>query len=189
MKFVLGSISAQNSPLPIDVKTFKATGKNKKVYLDWSISNNDQFESYIIERSNDGIHFEALMTISATPTLTQASYMDMDTKPLDGWNYYRLRAIDQQQQVFYSAVQRVWMGISTRIEIGPVPTHDKLSVYMSNPESIIELQVTNSVGQVLYQTRTIQAVTGINVASIPQGMYYLRIVGKNETTVKPFMKQ
>ncbi len=189
LKFVLGSTSAQNSPLPFNVQSFKATGKEKKVYLDWTVTNNDQFDSYIVERSKDGIHFETLLTTKAVSTMSTASYHETDAAPYDGWNYYRLRATDQQQNTFYSSVQRVWMGSSSKIEIGPVPARNVLNVYTSDPGSVVELNVVNSLGQVLYQTRTIKAVTEVNVSHLMPGMYYLRIVGKTETTVKPFTKQ
>lgn len=189
LKFVLGTIDTKFNPLVSGLKTFKATGKQKKVYLDWTITSNDKYDTYFVERSKDGIHFETILTVAAIQGTSIASYNDIDHSPNIGWNYYRLRLRDNEQKTYYSEIQKVWMGSGSAIEMGPVPAHQSLNIYFSDPGSVLELQLVSSVGQILYQTKTIRATTQVNVSHLPAGIYYMRFVGKTETTVKPFTKQ
>jgi hypothetical protein len=82
--------------LPVDLGDFKAKViEDSKVQLNWitySEINNDYFT---VERSEDGLNFEPVLKVSGIGNSTELnSYEAIDTKPLPGISYYRLKQTD-----------------------------------------------------------------------------------------------
>jgi hypothetical protein len=187
-KFVLGSNTTELNPLPFELTIFNATAKNGNVFLDWTTNTNEQAFNYTIERSSDGIGFETLL--SRTPTLQQtiASYEDTDATPLNGWNFYRLRTTGLNGKTYVSNIRKVWMGTKQNIILSPVPVRDVLTVTIAQPESVLEIQLLNSAGQVLQTQTRIRTRNDLNLSQLAKGMYYIRLIGKENISVKSFVK-
>lgn len=186
--FALGSINANDNPLPFELNAFRATGKKDRITLDWEVSNNDVQEAYTIERSRDGRLFEPVGTLTATAART-ASYALDDLKPFNGWNYYRLRARDKQDITASSSIIKVWWGKEAVVSVLPNPAKEKIVINLSDPSSIQQIQLVNSNGQLLQQFRAISFVNEVNVSSLQAGIYYIRFIGKNGAVTKTFVKQ
>lgn len=186
--FALGSINANDNPLPFELNAFRATGKKDRITLDWEVSKNDLQEAYTIERSRDGRFFEPVGTVAATSART-ASYALDDLKPFNGWNYYRLRARDKQDITSSSSIIKVWWGKEAVVSVLPNPAKEKIVINLSDPSSIQQIQLVNSNGQLPQQFRTISFVNEVNVSSLQAGIYYIRLIGKNGAVTKTFVKQ
>ncbi|MBS4065114.1 MAG: T9SS type A sorting domain-containing protein, partial [Chitinophagaceae bacterium] len=188
--FALGTINQNVNPLPFNLNRFNATPAKKNVQLDWAVGNNHEQQSYTLERSKDGIHFEAITHVAALKDVTVAEYNYADEQPLTGWNYYRLRATDKQLKQATSRIIRIWWGQGPAvISVLPNPASEKIVINLSDPSSITEIQIVNSTGQVVKQTRSVQFSNEVNVSSLQAGMYYIRLFGKNGLTTKSFVKQ
>lgn len=186
--FALGSINANDNPLPFELNAFRATGKKDRITLDWEVSKNDLQEAYTVERSRDGRFFEPVATIAATAART-ASYALDDLKPFNGWNYYRLRARDKQDITSSSSIIKVWWGKEAVVSVLPNPAKEKIVINLSDPSSIQQIQLVNSNGQLLQQFRAISFVNEVNVSSLQAGIYYIRLIGKDGAVTKTFVKQ
>lgn len=186
--FALGSINANDNPLPFELNAFRATGKKDRITLDWQVSKNDLQEAYTIERSRDGRVFEPVATVAATSART-ASYSLDDLKPFNGWNYYRLRARDKKDILQSSSILKVWWGKESVMSILPNPAQEKIVINLSDPSSIQQIQLVNSNGQLLQQFSAISFVNEVNVSSLQAGIYYIRFIGKNGAVTKTFVKQ
>lgn len=186
--FALGSINQDDNPLPFILSSFTANAKQKTVDLYWKVSNNNEQQEYILERSKDAIQFEAIASISAKANLTVAEYTYTDAQPLSGWNYYRLRAKDHQNKTQASQIIKVWMGKGAFISVLPNPASEKIVINLSEPSSILQMQIVNTAGQVLRQLNTIQFLNEINISNLQAGMYYIRFLGKDGVTTKSFIK-
>ncbi len=83
------------TPLPITLLYFKGHYKDKLVYLTWASAtetNNDYFE---LERSINGETWIHLIDIKGAGTTTATQYYPViDTNPVVGINYYRLKQVD-----------------------------------------------------------------------------------------------
>ncbi len=112
-KFVLASTDWRYNPLPFDLSVFAAREKNGVVDINWSVLQNQLFESYAVETSADGIHFKSFTVQQADALQTAASYSAVHIQPVQGWNYYRLVATDYMGQHFVSSVVRVWLKSKT----------------------------------------------------------------------------
>ena len=186
--FSLASTDFLENLLPLTLSSFTAKARKNDVQIDWHIMNNNDQEEYIIERSNDGIHFELLKKVEAKVILNQAAYTELDQKPFKSWNYYRLRVIDKAGEAKVSHVVKVWFGINELIRISPNPASEKIVINLSEPSSIFSIELVNISGQVLKRINNIQFITEINISQMQAGLYYIRIQGKNGQALKTFVK-
>jgi hypothetical protein len=188
--FALGTINVNTNPLPFNLNRFNATPARKNVQLDWAVGNNHEQQSYTLERSKDGIHFEAITHVAAVKDVPVAEYNYTDEQPLTGWNYYRLRATDNQLKQATSRIIRIWWGQGPAVvSVLPNPATEKIVINLSDPSSITEIQIVNSTGQVVRQVRSVQFTNEVSISSLQAGMYYIRLFGKNGLTTKTFVKQ
>jgi hypothetical protein len=102
--------------------------------LDWitySEINNDYFT---IERSQDGIDFEAIEDINGAGTSDQAIfYESLDPTPYLGTSYYRLRQTDFDGTQSISPVRAVHIDIQGQFSVYPNPMSEVL--YVTNDGS------------------------------------------------------
>ncbi len=92
--FTYGSESSTTA-LPVELISFSGIAKDNRVLLNWATAsevNNDFFE---VQRSSDGIQFEAIGVVDGNGnTNQQVDYSFIDRSPFLGQNYYRLRQVD-----------------------------------------------------------------------------------------------
>ncbi|RXK59305.1 T9SS type A sorting domain-containing protein [Lacibacter luteus] len=187
--FTLGSTDFNENPLPFDLSTFKATARKTDVVLDWSTSTNNEQVEFVVEKSRNNFAFDVFRKISAKSGTALYAYTEVDEQPFSGWNYYRLRTIDNQGRQQLSAVSKVWVGSGQQIRISPNPASEKIVINFSEPSSISEIDIVNISGQVLKHISTVQFSNEINISHLQAGMYYVRIMGKNGLTTSSFIKQ
>ncbi|MEJ8842381.1 T9SS type A sorting domain-containing protein [Lacibacter sp. H375] len=187
--FSLASTDFLENLLPLDVSGFSAMARKTDVAINWMVSNNNEQDEFILERSRDGIRFETLKVVPAKVILFTASYAEEDRQPFNGWNYYRLRAVDKMGRERISRVVKIWFGSEQQIRISPNPASEKIMVSFAEPSSISQIELVNISGQVLQCIQTIQFNNEVNISHLQAGMYYLRISGKNGLSTKSFIKQ
>jgi len=84
------------STLAVSVINYNATLKNKKVYADWTTTQEVNSDYFTIERSANGRDYEMAMIISGKGNSnTPTNYQFIDNDPLPGTSYYRLMATDK----------------------------------------------------------------------------------------------
>ena len=187
--FSLASTDFLENLLPLDVSGFNARARTTDVAIDWMVSNNNEQDEFILERSRDGIRFENLKVVPVKVILFTATYAEEDKQPYQGWNYYRLRAVDKLGKERISRVIKVWFGRDQQIRVSPNPASEKIIVSFAEPSSISQIELVNISGQVLQRIQTMKFNNEINISHLQAGMYYLRISGKNGLSTKSFIKQ
>ena len=82
-------------PLPIELTNFDTNCEGDKVNLGWSTETEINNDYFTVERSRDGINFEAIATINgAGNSIATINYNWTDDNPLSGTSYYRLKQTD-----------------------------------------------------------------------------------------------
>jgi hypothetical protein len=102
-KFTVNGANPSGTGLP--VKLFYFTGKKVENYsqLDWATAIEIDNEKFVVERSGDGVHFEAIGSVKgAGNTTVRQDYQWLDKTPLSGWNYYRLKQVDFDGDIEYT---------------------------------------------------------------------------------------
>lgn len=81
--------------LPDELISFTAEKLNKKVKLKWKVDTEINIEKYIIERSDDGVNFEEIISKkSKGNSSNNVTYVEFDNTPLENEAFYRLSSID-----------------------------------------------------------------------------------------------
>ncbi len=183
-EFMLG-FNSSGALLPVELKRFKATPESGRVKLEWKTVSEINAKVFVVERSADGVHFETIHFVDSKGAIsTPAQYSTTDRSPIFGWNYYRLRMIDNDGSFDYSPIEVVKFKDNGSILAYPNPVREVL--YIQDTEWIeeevrIEIYDRNS-------TRIMEKVIELNRApfhlaiagihEFPSGYYIVKITGK-----------
>ncbi len=150
-----------NTALPIELLLFTAKPKETFVQLDWVTSleiNNDFFQ---VERSTNGLDWEVVVEMEgAGISIELLSYIALDSDPVDGMSFYRLKQVDFDGQYSYSDVEAVFFDkknedISSLI-VFPNPNNGRFNLKFSNfNEHAIQLMILNQQGQILWKNNVL----------------------------------
>lgn len=177
------------SPLPISITSIKAYQQNKDIAVEWKVSSELNMKEYEVEKSANGSSFVKVATqVTTANNSTDVTYKWLDTNPFTGNNFYRIRAIENNSLIKYSAIAKVTIGKNEpAINIFPNPVTNKMfSIqFTAMDKGIYLLRLINAAGQVMFVKElthpggsATQAVAVINVAG---GGYQLEIIKPDGT--------
>ncbi|MBE2229050.1 MAG: T9SS type A sorting domain-containing protein [Chitinophagaceae bacterium] len=195
--FTLGSTEAAANPLPVSFSDVKAFEKGNAVQIDWTNLTESDVESYVIERSANGVDFTAIASVAPRSNqVDRVSYSYLDMAPLSGTNFYRIKAVELDGKTIYTKNLRVDIGRSPKgISLYPNPVKGQnLTIGFSAARGMYNLQVVNNGGQVVYRQQmnhnggTISQQLNLP-ASLKSGVYSLLISGDNYKESRMFVVQ
>lgn len=173
--------------LPICLMDFKTTIANEDVRLYWSTANEMNNESFIIERSNDGIHYMKIGTVPAVINSKTISYYNMlDEDPAMGKNYYRLKSLSTTGEEKIEAVRMVEFEYKNSVDIYPNPIEDILHVKIPTTQKVT-LTIQDTQGKIVYQN-VLQSSTSIDMKEFSKGIYFISYNDGSENIRKIFVK-
>ncbi len=109
------------APLPVNYSTVKAYRRANDNAVEWKVENEINIKQYEVERANDGIAFINIATVLPTGNANSSvNYLQADIAPLNGDNFYRIKAISINGRIQYSPVVRV-AGYKTNKDIAVYP--------------------------------------------------------------------
>ena len=139
--------------LPVTFTSVKAYKQDKNIDVEWRVSNESNIKEYQAEKSVNGIDFTTLATVKPTNNNGgSAVYVQPDTKPVTGDNYYRIRSIDMNGAISYTTIVKVQIADSRQdINIYPNPITDgQIHLqFLNEPVGKYGLRLLNSLGQVI----------------------------------------
>ena len=178
-------VAYANSPsTPLDVTSYTATKSSSGVVLNWTTANEVNVKNFIIERSTDGATYK---TIHTPPTTGSGSYTYTDNSLTKGVNYYKLSSVDDDGKKVLKGIKSVNFSLdgATGFTMYPNPTSDVLNII---PTSVIaQLSVVNTAGKVVL-SKVIIGSSSISLASLPKGVYMVKLTENGITTVKKVVK-
>lgn len=179
--FTLASTTTAN-PLPIELLYFDARPNGKVVNLHWATATEQNNDFFSIERSRDGLKFEEIMrTPGAGNSTERKDYSEVDTRPLSGLSYYRLRQTDFNGESTVSPVIAVRMeGEDKDIKVFPNPADDYFFVETATDPSSLRVRLLNHVGQTVPLAPQVQAGRLMfPTSNLAAGVYYIEIQQNN----------
>jgi hypothetical protein len=157
-RFVL-EISAAN-PLPVTLTSLSGKIVNSTTELNWGVANEDNTSSYIVEKSTDGATFNAIATVKAANKLT---YSTVDRNPVEGVNYYRIKAVDKNGSINYSKTIQVSFKVYNNNQISVYPTlianHSFNIKLASLPTGNYKVSLYDMLGKTVF-AKTLQTTAG-----------------------------
>ncbi|MEM9671578.1 MAG: T9SS type A sorting domain-containing protein [Bacteroidota bacterium] len=124
--FVLASSSNPLNPLPVELLDFQAVSTAGGVKVFWTTASEINNSHFIVERSLDGLTFEAVSKVEGVGnSVTQQYYETLDTQAPYGTVYYRLQQVDFDGTTSFSQVIAVmYTAREVQISVQPNPVEN-----------------------------------------------------------------
>lgn len=175
-----------NTTVPVNWLSFNARLIDKNIHLNWQTTNELNCNSYQIERSINGIQFNAIGTVLCYNSSGNNNYNFVDKNPGNGNFYYRLRQIDLNGQYDYSETRNINIDGIDNIRISPNPAQNFINISANN--TIKKITVTSVNGNITRHFLPNQN-NRYNIQDLASGMYIINIQTTTETINIKFVKQ
>ena len=193
MKLVSTSATLVNLPVTF-ISVSAQLLLNNTVSVTWEAATDRSHDHFEVERSTDGTHFAGIGTVRGG----SSPYSFIDTKPVIGRNYYRIKGVDIDGKPSYSkVVDIVYAPRSLNVLVYPNPVRDVLDIklYDDRAPEILDIIISDVQGRVICR-RAMQAQNGanetkINVQSLVPQVYILKIADRAgvNVSIQKFIKQ
>jgi hypothetical protein len=179
--------------LPLSWSFVKAQLINNQTLVSWATLQENNTGKFEIEHSTDGSNFvKAGEQAAAGYSSTQRNYNFTHLHPATGFNYYRIKQIDNDGAFKYSAIVTVLKKDDLKQTIiAPNPVKDMLHVVEPAQTFIESAEIFSTSGSLLLR-KTINAdvqVYSVPVSNLASGVYLIRINYKNESRSYRFVKE
>lgn len=162
----LGS-SGLDNPLPIELIHFNAVAENEKVNLNWVTASELNNDFFTVQHSTDGVEFASLGIINGQGTTQNStSYDFVDSNPMAGINYYRLKQTDFDGTSTYSNIIAVNLNLEWLLYPNPVTYGNDVSINKKG-----DYAVYNNLGMLVMK---ISDANKLNISSLAPGIYTVR---------------
>ena len=176
------SVSANSQiVLPVTLVSFTTAKAGTGVNLNWLVTSETNAKGYDVERSSgNGADFTLINHVAAN---NNGKYSSVDSNPLSGGNYYRLKMIDADGKFTYSEVRTVLFdGTTVLFDIYPNPivtNNLNLHLQQQNYAGKAQTIITDIAGRSI-QSSAINIVKGNNellvtVKTLNSGTYFVTI--------------
>ncbi len=173
----LARTTAPLTILPVQYLSFSARLQNdNSVQLLWDARVDNEHDHFIVERSLDGNRFTAIGRVNGST----APFSFIDTDPVVGNNFYRIRQVDRNGAVHYSAIRKIALRNSRVTLIYPNPVKEGLQVQVRNrqPERLV-FELVDAQGRTVQSfqkqiTPSAGTIT-INMSQLPAQVYLLNV--------------
>jgi hypothetical protein len=179
--------------LPVTITGISAgRNSNGTITVNWKSENETAIEKYELERGGDGRNFSRIKTVLPVANNGgRAEYTELDTNPLSGNNFYRIKAISTNGLVQYSNIAKVAdIRSEYRIAVFPNPVINKtINISFSNQSAgRYIIQLINALGQTtLSKSEMLDAAPQTKKIflgnQLPSGNYQLKIIAPDGKTI------
>jgi hypothetical protein len=173
----------------VDLNKIQAALVNSSlVNVTWKTNTEVNTVVFEVQKSLDNATWTALGTV--TPTGAGSSYLYGDTNPVEGLNYYRLKAISSDDSYAYSDVVSVSKGITTSIQKPEVAglkltkVEDVIEITGAKANTELTLSLTDASGKVVFVKEVVASEIGSAQTKLPaltSGVYMVNVKSDSKT--------
>lgn len=180
--------------LSVELESFAGVHGGNHNLLTWRMADESSLASVEIERSRDGVHFNAIGKVAPSGA-TGYRFIDDEIKEAAVW-YYRLRLIDRDGSSTYSNVVAIRSNASAvKVSAVPNPFVHSLRLQVESPETQnAELVITGMDGKQVAK-KALHLRSGNNeivlpeTGALPNGVYFIRLKANQTTVTTRVIKQ
>jgi hypothetical protein len=187
------------APLPVELIHFTAQAMaHTTAELNWATATEIDNSHFVIERSYDGLTFEAIDRVEGNGTSNEVlpyAYTDRGIAQGSEVVYYRLHHFDYNGTSEYSDVRTVTFDMNSldkpSITIYPNPFTSDVYINVSTLSGAeATIRVANLSGQQLLERslNTTQSIEKVDLSSLPKGIYFVHVTSVTGTTVVKVIK-
>lgn len=178
--------------LPVTWLYVRGELRSGDAIIDWATASEENTDRFIVEHSRDGSVYTEIGTVAAAGNSTSGrSYKYTHSKPGPGMHYYRIRQVDIDGKFSYSKVITLLNRDQMReAVIAPNPVSDMVHLVEPSNRFIEKIEIYDMTGR-LMQTKTLAAefkVVSVNIPSLANGQYLMKVYYKGETKTLNFIK-
>ena len=175
------------NPLPVELVAFSAKLHKSRVYVTWTTASEKNNEGFNVERSQDGKTFVSVAYQKGQgTTANKTSYEAVDSQPLVGTSYYRLKQTDYDGIITYSPVVTIINTIgSLSVSVYPNPTQDVVTINLGQLAAEgIQVQLTDLMGRTV-RTQQLGVTGELDMRDVKPGTYFIMVhVGEQKYVSK-----
>jgi hypothetical protein len=176
--------------LPVTFTSVKAFSQGSNINVEWKVDNESNIKQYVVEKSSDGNSFSSIAVTPATANNSgSATYGVIDTQPVEGYNYYRVKSIDSKDAIATSNIVKVLI-IKGNHQITAYPNpiiNSTINLELNDqPSGQYIIKLFNKSGQTIF-TRNVQHTQGNSIETLklgnyaPKGIYQLEVISPDGT--------
>ena len=176
--------------LPVNITYFSASAGSGAVKLTWMVASESNVNRYEIERSSNGKSFSKIGSVSASGLVT---YNYNDASYNTGSNYYRLKAVDNDNSFKYSSVVLYKVGRKgLALRAYPSPATNEVTIQHETAGQLSQISLLSMDGRLV---KTINPTAGkvettIDLTFLQKGFYLVRFTnGDGEVETVKLVKQ
>ncbi len=189
-------VGVNGQPLPVKFGDIKVYQKNSGIQVDWTSFSEVNVDHYEIERSQDGQQFSiAGQVIAMANNASKVSYSWLDSAPVNGAVFYRIKSVDLDGRFSYSTIVKINLNQKgTELIIYPNPVVDKKVSFQTGTinRGQYNIAVYDLKGNTIYTSTFIHQGGVISQViqlppSIMPGIYNMNVNGQDINTFKQFV--
>ena len=167
--------------LPVEyVSAFKARPHANYVELKWATATEKNNSKYIIERSKNSHEWENMLAINgAGNSVSPNYYRAVDSTPLPGLSYYRLKQIDWDGSFEYSNIEAVnWEKTWGQVSVFPNPATENITLEFYNPHFENQsVYIFDATGKLISEHQNINTEKlKMDVSEWKRGLYFIKTI-------------
>ena len=185
-----------NTALPAVWLGFTVEAVSGNALLKWKTSDEINVATYTVEHSFNGVSFTSVGSVAANNNSGVNNYSFTHVGLTPGIHYYRIRRTDKDGKFELSDIKSIKItATGANVQVRPNPVTGStlvlaVSIQQSNKSNV---QVTGVDGKVIAQ-QAINLTAGnnivnINIASVPPGIYLVRVQLADEVVTRKFIKE
>ena len=162
--------------LPLQLLSFEAYKNGNNTLLKWETANEQNIHHFEAEKSTDTKEFAFLAQLVAGKNV----YTSLDPQPAMGWNYYRLKIVENDHSYTYSQTAAVYFdGYSFSFTLFPNPVTQTLNIQVNAAVDKDLSYVVSSIDGKLAKQGIMKIIRGdnyfaIDFSSLTAGTYLFR---------------
>ncbi|WP_210518523.1 T9SS type A sorting domain-containing protein [Hymenobacter terricola] len=178
---------SSGSPLPVELTRFDAAAKGAGVNLTWATATEKSNDHFDVQRSATGGVFQTIGSVQGQGNTTNAhEYAFVDSRPLAGLSYYRLRQVDTDGTSAYSPVATVQTKLGGEVAAYPNPSAGTVTLPASTGP--VRYRVFNALGQTLLSGQA-AGEAQLDVSKLTKGTFYLELTTEAGHTTQRLMRE
>jgi len=190
-EFAIRNLTDVTPILPLSFKSFSADTKDLTATLKWNTVNEINLNDFVVEKSNDGIVFTQIGTLSAKGASSNSYVFTDATNRNNTVVYYRLKSTDKDAKYGYSNIIKVGFTAPVKFTLYPNPAVNTLNLKYSPFGTVLTANIISAQGKLI---RTVvlpegSSATSINVADLSTGVYQVTINGTENKETFSFIKK
>ncbi len=171
---------------PLNLMSFSGKAAQNNNILEWQTVNEVNTKNFIIERSTDGVEFEAIGIVKTNNRLQTNNYTFSDNLFNNESSFYRIKMMDIDGSFEYSKIITVKNKLIDGIQILSNPVTSKLTL---NRLSNGWIELANMQGTILQRVQVKSATVVLELDSYPAGIYIVKHTSARSNIIRKIIKQ